>query len=207
MLWDARAKSVIEVFLYKCVTRLCSQTAASSSESTDCIYCASKLCHIWKLLYSPIFLVPQFTRKWCFCSLWLVGWKQCFMRTGFMQYSSFVHKLNVSIWMDSYWPQCDVPDWPGPGWPSGRGLVCSATWSSAAVSGREDGDGGEHGLHPHGRRMRWRWQEPPPLSWFWSAPAARGSGRRNLSGNPKEPPADLHFKANSRTVRYGLEQS
>ncbi len=59
-------KSLVKVFLYNCLTRLRSQTAASASESNDSIYClvfslwgASNLCHIWKLLYSlasPSFL-------------------------------------------------------------------------------------------------------------------------------------------------------
>ncbi len=35
--------------------------------------------HIWKLLYSVAYpsFQYQFTRKWLFCSLWLVGWKRC----------------------------------------------------------------------------------------------------------------------------------
>ncbi len=38
--WNAWGKSVIKVFLYNyCFTWLRSQTAASSSESNDCIYC------------------------------------------------------------------------------------------------------------------------------------------------------------------------
>ncbi len=65
--WKAWGKSVIKVFLYNYVTRLCSQTAASTSECSDSIYCyvcslwgANNLYLIWKLLYSvasPIFLV------------------------------------------------------------------------------------------------------------------------------------------------------
>ncbi len=71
----------------KCLTWLRSQTAASTSESNDRLHCVSSarseaqiLYYIWKLLYSPAVLNDlscQFIRTWCFCSLWLIGWKRC----------------------------------------------------------------------------------------------------------------------------------
>ncbi len=42
--------------------------------------------------------------KWRFCYLWLVGWKQWFIRMCFMRYPSFAHKLNSNIWIET----CDV---------------------------------------------------------------------------------------------------
>ncbi len=65
----------------------------------------SNLCHLWKVLYSvafPIFLVifsATVYQEVTVCSLWLIGWKRCFIRICFMQYSSFVHKFNLNIWM------------------------------------------------------------------------------------------------------------
>ncbi len=66
--WKAWGKSVIKVFLYNCLTRLCSQTAGillrMQWPHLLCYICslwwANNLDHIWKLLYSvasPIFLV------------------------------------------------------------------------------------------------------------------------------------------------------
>ncbi len=66
--WKVWAKSVGKVFLYNCLTRLCSQTAdillRTQRQYLLCLDClllgASKWRHIWKLLYSvasPIFLV------------------------------------------------------------------------------------------------------------------------------------------------------
>ncbi len=68
LLWSfckAWGKSVIQVFLYNCLTRLRSQTAASASERSDSIVLRplaprQVIFHTWKLLYSvasPIFLV------------------------------------------------------------------------------------------------------------------------------------------------------
>ncbi len=61
LLWSFWAKSVVKVFLYNCLTRLRSQTSASTSESNNrmCLVCSrwSHLCHIWKLLYSVASLV------------------------------------------------------------------------------------------------------------------------------------------------------
>ncbi len=66
LFWSFWAKSVIKVFLYNCLKRLCSQTAASTSESNERIYCVSSarsepqvIYYIWKVLYSvasPSFL-------------------------------------------------------------------------------------------------------------------------------------------------------
>ncbi len=84
--WNAWAKSVIKVSLYNCLTQGCSQTAAFTSESNDSIYYVSSarsetqvIFHIWKFVYSVAYPSFQyrFTRKWLFCSLWLVGWKRC----------------------------------------------------------------------------------------------------------------------------------
>ncbi len=66
--WKAWGKSVIKVFLYNCLTWLCSQTAGfhlrTHWQHLLCLICllwgANNLYNIWKLLYSvasPIFLV------------------------------------------------------------------------------------------------------------------------------------------------------
>ncbi len=95
------------IVLHDCVPK----QPASTSERSDSIYCVTSahsevqvICHIWKILYSvasTIFLVIFSTKKWRFCSLWLVAWKRCFIRICFMRYSSFAHKLNLNLWMET----------------------------------------------------------------------------------------------------------
>ncbi len=110
--WKTWAKSVVKAFLYNCLIRLCSQTAGIHLQSNNRIYCVSsarsevQVVYViyendiqWLLLYFLWYLVPQFTRKWRFCSLWLIGWKRWFIRKCFMRYSSFAHKFNLNLWM------------------------------------------------------------------------------------------------------------
>ncbi len=85
----------------------------STSERSDSIYCyvcsfwgASNLYYTWNVLYSvasPIFLVIFSATVYqevtiLFSSRWM---KRCFIRLCFMWYSSFAHKLNSNLWMET----------------------------------------------------------------------------------------------------------
>ncbi len=93
--------------MYNCVTRLRSQTAASASESIDSVsWCKSFIIYAnyyikWLLLvFLEIFSGSLSGRDDLVVSDSLDG-NECFICKCFMRYSSFVHKLNSHLCVET----------------------------------------------------------------------------------------------------------
>ncbi len=106
-------QSLSSKYFCNCLTRLCSQTAASASESNDRIYCVSSARSEAQAIYENYYI------QWLLLLFLVIysaslsgsddfvlfdsldGKETVLICKCFMRYSNFAHKLNSQLWMET----------------------------------------------------------------------------------------------------------